>query len=144
MAPYSLLKPKLRWAYENACPKTNHYIMKVKTLKNLLYKICCEGYADWTPWFCDEEGDYYTVNHIYVDDDGDICIESTDMEGDGNYDFTAANILHRLKNYDPDSYVYFLEEFEDGDTYACDISWNWYTDYDDDGEELLYIDCFGM
>jgi len=118
--------------------------MKVRTLKKLLYKICCEGYAEWTPWFCDEEGDYYTVNHIYVDDDDDICIESTDMEGDGNYDFTVANILHRLKNYNPDSYVYFLEEFEDGDTYACDISGNWYTDYDEDGDELLYIDCYGM
>lgn len=118
--------------------------MKVRTLKKLLYKICCEGYADWTPWFCDEEGDYYTVNHIYVDDDDDICIESTDMEGDENYDFTVANILHRLKRYDCDSYVYFLEEFEDGDTYACDISGNWYTDYDEDGDELLYIDCYGM
>ena len=118
--------------------------MKVRTLKKLLYKICCEGYAEWTPWFCDEEGDYYTVNHIYVDDDDDICIESTDMEGDGNYDFTVANILHRLKDYDPDSYVYFLEEFEDGDTYACDISGNWYTDHDGDGDELLYIDCYGM
>ena len=120
------------------------YNMKVRTLKKLLYKICCEGYAEWTPWFCDEEGDYYTVNHIYVDDDDDICIESTDMEGDGNYDFTVANILHRLKDYAPDSYVYFLEEFEDGDTYACDISGNWYTDYDGDGDELLYIDCYGM
>ena len=118
--------------------------MDVRTLKELLYDICCEGYADWEPNFCDEEGDYYTVNHIYVDDDGDICIESTDMEGDDNYDFTVANILHRLKYYDPDSYVYFLEEDEDGDTYPCDITDNWYTDYDDDYDEELYIDCYGM
>lgn len=118
--------------------------MKIKTLKKLLYKICCEGYAEWIPSFCDEEGDSYTVNHIYVDDDDDICIESTEMEGDGNYDFTVANILHRLKDYDPDSYVYFLEEFEDGDTYPCDISGNWYIDDDEDGDEILYIDCYGM
>ena len=117
--------------------------MKVRTLKKILYEICCAGYADWEPNFCDEEGDYYTINHIYLDDDSDVCIESTDMEGPGNYDFTAANILHRLKYYDPDSYVYFLEEFEDGDTYACDISNNWYTEFDDDGDGL-YIDCYGM
>lgn len=41
--------------------------------------------------------------------------------------------------------MYFLEEFEDGDTYACDITGNWYTDYDsDDDEFLLYIDVFGI
>ena len=118
--------------------------MKIRTLKKLLYSICCEGYADWIPQFCDEEGDWYSVNHIYVDDDDDICLESTDMEGGGSYDFTTANILHRLTNYDPDSYVYFLEEDAYGDTYACDISGNWYTDYDEDGDEFLYIDVFGI
>lgn len=117
--------------------------MKIKVLKKMLYKICCEGYADWEVNFCDEEGDNYTVNHIYVDDDGDVCLESTDAECD-TYDFTAANILGRLKRYDPDGYVYFLEEDEDEDTYACDIECNWYVDYDGDGDELLYIDCHGM
>lgn len=117
--------------------------MKVKTLKRLLYKICSEGYADWEVCFCDEEGDYYTVNHIYVDDDGDVCLESTDMES-STYDFTAANILHRLKDYDADDYVYFLEEDEDGDTYACDIEFHWYVDEDEDGDEQLYVDCHGM
>lgn len=118
--------------------------MKVRTLKKLLYEICCNGYADWKPQFCDEEGDSYTVNHIYLDADGDVCIESTDMEEPENYDFTVANILHRLKHYNPNGYVYFLEEFEDGDTYACDISYNWYIDYDDDGDIILFIDCYGM
>lgn len=117
--------------------------MKVRTLKKLLYKICCEGYADWEPQFCDEEGDWYSVNHIYYDDDGDVCLESTDMEYN-TYDFTVANILSRLKNYDPDDYVYFLEEDEDGDTYACDIERNWYIDEDEDYDEWLYIDCHGM
>ena len=118
--------------------------MKVRALKKLLYNICCNGNADWTPWFCDEEGDTYTINHIFIDYDGDICLESTDAEGDENYDFTTANILHRLKKYDPESYVYFLEEDECCDTYACNISSNWYIDIDDDGNEQLYIDCFGM
>lgn len=117
--------------------------MKVKNFKKILYQICCEGYAEWIPLFCDEENDYYSINHIYVDDDDDVCLESTDMEED-NYDFTVANILHRLKHYDPDKYVYLLEEFEDGDTYACDITKNWYTNYDDDGDMALYIDCYGM
>lgn len=55
--------------------------MKIKVLKKMLYKICCEGYADWEVYFCDEEGDSYTVNHIYVDDDGDVCLESIDCHG---------------------------------------------------------------
>lgn len=119
--------------------------MKISTLKRLLYEICNNGYADWIPWFCDEEDDDYSVNHIYVDNEGDVCIESSDAwYKSNNYDFTVANILHRLKNYDPDSYVYFLEEFEDGDTYACDISFNWYTGHDDYGNDTLYIDCYGM
>lgn len=117
--------------------------MKVRTLKKLLYKICCDGYADWCPRFCDEEGDDYSINHIYVDDDGDVCLESTDMEYDP-YDFTVANILGRLKHYAPDDYVYVLEEFEDGDTYACNITRHWYEDYDGDGDSQLFIDTFGM
>jgi hypothetical protein len=118
--------------------------MKIRTLKKLLHKICYEGYSDWTPWFCDEEEDIYTVNHIYVDDDGDVCLESTDMEGDNNYDFTTADILHRLKKYDPNGIVYFLEEFDNGDTCVFDISNIWYIDFDDDGNERLYIDCFSL
>ena len=117
--------------------------MKVKTLKKLLYWICSEGYADWTPWFCNEEGDSYTVNHIYVDSDGDICLESTDMEND-TYDFTSANILGRQKHYNPESYVYFLEEDEDGDTYACNIKYYWYDSQDCNFDRKLYIDCHGL
>lgn len=118
--------------------------MNIGTLIEILQNMCYNGYSEWILWFCDEEGDEYSVNHIYVDDEGDICIESTDMEGDGNYEFTVEDILHRLNEYDPDSYVYFLEEFEDGGTYACDIDEDWYTDYDAYGDTQLYIDCYGM
>lgn len=118
--------------------------MNVGYLKKILYNICQDGYADWIPWFCDEDGDYFSVNHIYTDDEGDLCLESTDMEGDYNYEFTAKNILHRLKKYNGSTYVYFSSEDEDGDTYACDIENNWYIDSDDDGDDTLFIDCHGM
>lgn len=118
--------------------------MKVKELKIILYAACKKGYEGWVPRFCDDLADDYSVNYVFVDDEGDICLKSTDMEGEGYYEFTTDSLLEQLKNYDPSSYVYFLEEDEDGDTYYCDISDNWYTDWDDDGEELLYIDCFGM
>lgn len=113
--------------------------MNVKTLKDLLYRICCAGYADRKINFCDEEGSIYTVNHIFVDVNGNVCIKSTDMEF-YIYDFSTSNILHRLKYYDADSYVYFLEEDKNGDTHACDIEFLWYNATEND---LLIIDCHG-
>ncbi len=80
--------------------------MKIGALKKLLHIICDEGYGDWVLYFCDDDDDDYTVNHIYVDDEDDICLKSTDMEGN-NYDFTAQNVLSRIKKYDNSTYVYF-------------------------------------
>lgn len=117
--------------------------MKVGTLKKKLYKMCCDGFADYCLRFDPRDDGEYSINHIYVDDDGDVCLESTDMEND-TYDFTVANILHRLKNYSPDDYVYFMEEYEDGDTYAWDITGNYYEGYDDDGDETIFIYCCEM
>ena len=73
--------------------------MKIKALKKLLHTIIDEGYGDWKVYLCDDDDDDYTVNHIYLDDDGDICLQSTDTESE-TYDFTANNILNRLKKYD--------------------------------------------
>ena len=114
--------------------------MKVKALKKLLYLIRNAGYGDWTLFMCDDDDDDFSINHIYTDDDGDICLESTDMEVD-NYEFTANNVLNRLRHYDNETYVYFLEEYEDGSSNAYDIDFNWYIGSDDDGDDILNIDC---
>ena len=116
--------------------------MKIKALKKLLYNIRDNGYGDWIVYFCDDDDDDYTVNHIYVDNDGDICLESTDMEGDGNYDFTVNDILRRIRKYDNENYVYFLEEYEDGSSTGYDIKFNSYLGTDDWGNTILNIDCY--
>lgn len=116
--------------------------MKIRALKKLLYNIRNNGYGDWTVYFCDDDDDDYTVNHIYVDNDGDICLESTDMEGDGNYDFTVNDILRRIKKYDNENYVYFLEEYEDGSSTGYDIKFKSYLGKDDWGNTILNIDCY--
>lgn len=114
--------------------------MRIKALKKLLHIIIDEGYGDWIVWFCDDDNDDYSVNHIYIDDDGDVCLESTDQEGD-NYDFTAQNILSRIKKYDNEEYVYFTEIYWDGSYNDYDIVFEWYIGYNDAGESVLNIDC---
>ena len=117
--------------------------MKIKALKQLLHNICDRGYMDCIVYFCDDDDDDYTVNHIYVDDDGDICLESTDMEGD-NYDMTAEDILKKIEGFDNDEYVYFLEEYYDGSSTGYDIEFNWYIGHSVSGIEILNIDCSEM
>ncbi len=126
--------------------------MNVKTLKKMLKAICDDGYAEWIPRFCPPDGGNYSINHIYVDDDGDICLQSSDCEDDP-HSFTAWQIYKRLNNHYPKSYVYFEEEYYDDyddECYDCyDIEYNWYIDtwYDDDEDEdveELYIDCCEM
>lgn len=74
--------------------------MNVKTLKKMLKAICDDGYGNWEPHFCISSDEWYTINHIYVDNDGDVCLQSSDCEDDP-YDFTAWNILKTadMKNH---------------------------------------------
>lgn len=115
--------------------------MKIKALKKILHLISNAGYGDWILFMCDDDDDDYTINHIYRDDDGDICLKSTDMEGD-NYDFTANNVLKRINKYNNEDYVYFLEEYWDGSWNTYDIKFNWYIGWDDSGDPILNIDCY--
>lgn len=121
--------------------------MNVKTLKKMLRQICDAGYAEWIPRFYPPDGGHYSINHIYIDDDGDICLQSSDYDDDP-YQYTVWNILKRLNTHYPKSYVYLEEEYDDESTDAWDIEFNWYTDTytDDDGDEVeeLYIDCCEM
>lgn len=96
------------------------------------------GYGDWVLFMCDDDDDDFSVNHIYVDDDGDICLKSTE---EGGYEFTANNVLNRLKHYDNESYVYFVEEYDDGSSNVYDIDFHWFIGANDDGDDILNIDC---
>lgn len=117
--------------------------MTIKALRKLLHQICDNGYGDWIVNFCDDDDDDYTVNYIYTDNDGDICLESTDAyETDGSY--TAKGILRKLKRYNGDKYVYFLEEYWDESSCAYDIVFNWYIGTDYYGDDILNIDCEEM
>lgn len=115
--------------------------MDVSDLIDILKDICKDRYGDWLVYFCDDDDDDYTVNSVYVDDDNDICIESTDYEDDMP-EFTAEELLEELKEYDGDTYVYFREEYEDGSWYDYEIDDNWYIGTDNDGEDILNIDCY--
>lgn len=122
--------------------------MNIGTLKKLLKTICDKGYAEWEVCFCTPDGESYYINHIYVDENGNVCLQSTDYE-ETTYDFTVYNILKRLNNHYPKTYVYFEEEFEDGSRYSWDIMYKWYKDsfYDDKYEEEvedIIIDCYEM
>lgn len=114
--------------------------MKIKALKKLLHTICDDGYGEWKLFLCDDDDDDYSVNHIFIDDDGDVCLQSTDTEGD-NYDFTVEDILARLKRFDNDKYVYFQEEYWDGSSCYFDIEFNWYIGTSYYGDSILNIDC---
>ena len=100
--------------------------MIVKALKKLIHTIIDDGYGEWKVFFCDDDDDDYTVNHIFIDDDGDVCLQSTDTEGDN------------------DKYVYFQEEYWDGSYEDYDIEFNWYIGIDDNGDSILNIDCTEM
>lgn len=117
--------------------------MTVGELESLLRNICDDGYGDWVVYMCDDEDEDYTINHIYIDSDGDICLESTDAEDD-TYDFTCDDMLNRLRKYSDDTYVYFLEEYEDESSNSYDIDDGWYIGTDYEGDEILNIDCFPM
>lgn len=115
--------------------------MTVGELKQFLNNISESGYGDWIVNMCDDDDDDFIINHIYVDDDGDLCLESADGEW-GTYDFTCDNVLNRINKYSDDMYIYFLEEYENESSYAYDIDDEWYIGTDDDGGYVLNIDCY--
>ena len=117
--------------------------MTVGELESLLRNICDDGYGDWIVYMCDDDDEDYSINHIYIDSDGDICMESTDAE-DETHDFSCGEILNRLRKYSDDTYVYFIEVYEDESSNSYDIDDEWYIGTDYGGDDILNIDCFHM
>ena len=82
----------------------------------------------------DDEDGPYTVNQIYLDDDGDVCLESNE-EGEDEYD--VDQIVTEVSAFDEDTYVYFKVVDEDGNEECYDISDEW--EVDDDGDTMVEL-----
>ena len=104
--------------------------MNVDQLKANLVQAICEGYADYCVNFCDQDGDSVTIDSVYLDDDGDVCLESNEED---NNDFSAQELLDELDRYSDKRYVYVYDD--DTDT-SFDIDEE---DDDDDYYNLWYI-----
>lgn len=110
--------------------------MNVDQLKANLVQAICDGYADYVVNFCDQDGDSVTIDTVYLDDDGDICLESNETD---NNDFSVQELLNELDRYSTDRYVYIYDVEYDSN---FDIDED---DEDDSYDHLWYIgndDCF--
>ena len=90
-----------------------------------------EGYGDYVLYFCDQDGDSYTIDYVYCDDDGDCCLQSNNYDDN---DFSVNELLEELEPYDYNDYVYVEHDDDDDNIIWEQIDGVWY--YDDDEEEL--------
>lgn len=104
--------------------------MKVDQLKANLVQAICGGYADYEVRFWDQNGDYVTIDQVYLDDDGDVCLESNEYDDN---EFSAQELLDELDHYSDKRYVYVYDD--DTDT-SFDIDEE---EDDDDYDNLWYI-----
>lgn len=108
--------------------------MNVDQLKANLTQAICEGYGNYIVNFCDQDGDYVTIDRVYLDNDGDVCLESNEYDDN---DFSAQELLDKLDHYSDNRYVYV---YDDDNETSFDIDEE---DDDDDYDDLWYIedDC---
>ena len=104
--------------------------MKVDQLKANLVQAICEGYADYEVHFSDQDGDSITIDCVYLDDDGDVCLESNEYDDN---EFTAQELLDELDLFSDKRYVYV---YNDDNDLSFDINEE---DDDDDYDDLWYI-----
>lgn len=115
--------------------------MKIRKLKYYLECMRDKDYGWDILNFSDQDDDYYIVNEVFVDEDGDICLYSkqgygrTGLElldiilGD-HQGYSVIDLLDLLAGYDDSDYVYFKFENEEGNDLICDIEGGWYVDQD--------------
>ncbi len=101
--------------------------MKIRKLRYYLEGILEDNYGDYTLYLSDQDEDYYTVNEVYLDDDGDVCLHS-----DCGYEMTVYDLMEAISGYDDNDYVYFEHVDWYNGNLICDIEGGWYTDDDDD------------
>ena len=70
--------------------------MNVDQLKANLTQAICEGYGNYIVNFCDQDGDSITIDCVYLDDDGDVCLESNEVD---NKDYTVQELIDILDRY---------------------------------------------
>lgn len=104
--------------------------MNVDQLKANLTQAICEGYGNYIVNFCDQDGDSITIDCVYLDDDGDVCLESNEYDDN---DFSAQELLDKLDHYSDKRYVYV---YDDDNETSFDIDEE---DDDDDYDDLWYI-----
>lgn len=104
-------------------------IMKLRKLKYYLKGMYSEGIENMIVYFSDQDSDYYTITDIYMDEDGDVCLEA----GEG-YDHSQSDIFNELRGLPGDAYVYVYDP--DNDIFF-DIEGGWY--YDDDSDPVMDI-----
>ena len=104
--------------------------MTVAQLQANLRQAIAEGYGNYTVWFYDQDGDGVSIDTFYLDDDGDVCLESNEFD---NKDYSAHELVNILERYDGDTYIYVYNE----DIDECfDIEEE---DDDEDYDNLWYI-----
>lgn len=110
--------------------------MKVRKLKFYLEDIQEEGYGSYVLYFSDQDENYYTVDSIFFDEDGDLCLQSSD-----DFEMTVDDLLDNLSDVDDDTYVYFEHLCWDDSSLTCDIEGGWYIDdLDDPIMDVCYHD----
>ena len=105
--------------------------MTVAQLQANLTQAICEGYGNYIVYFYDQDGDRVTIDAFYLDDDGDVCLESNDYD---NKDYSANELVNILDRYGGDTYIYIYDE--DSDVYF-DID---ESDDEEDYDNLWYVD----
>lgn len=110
--------------------------MNVDQLKANLTQAICEGYGNYIVNFCDQDGDSITIDCVYLDDDGDVCLESNEVD---NKDYTVQELIDILDRYRDSRYVYVYDDDYDLDFDIDDED----EDDDENYDHLWYIedDC---
>lgn len=113
--------------------------MNVGALKYALQSAIEAGYDLYQVNFCDQDGDFVTIDNCYEDDDGDICLESNEYDDN---DYSVWQLLSFLEEFNNEQYVYVYDDdcdqdFDIDETHGED-GHIWYIDEDGD----LIIDTY--
>jgi len=111
--------------------------MLVEQLEANLEQAVEEGYGEYKLFFCDQDGECFSVDSCYLDDDADLCLEFNE---DGR-PLTVQQMYDKLDRYKDDTYAYFYNNAInlafDIDDEEEDTDWDqmWYED-----EGAIYLD----
>lgn len=102
--------------------------MNIRGFKRLIKKIMSDGYEENHLFLVDEDGDYYGINGVYVDDEDDTYLSICDPDESQQLQVFVVN-GKVCSNWEDDEFVYALDD-DSGN--AFDITDSWYEDEDGD------------